>query len=203
MKKLISAILLPICIFALTSWELRADEEAKQQLTDAIQSYSATAQPVLETSVFNLINQQRQANGLNPLLWSNYAAQLARTHSLNMANKLIPFGHQGVEVRFATLRLQIPTLTRFGENVAYNYGYPNPAQVAVNGWLKSPGHYANIMGDFNLTGVGVAKNILGEYYFTQIFVKAATQTILNEEDSEEYYSEAAATVGDSPVSIEE
>jgi uncharacterized protein YkwD len=28
-----------------------------------------------------------------------------------------------------------------------------------------------MIGDFNLTGIGVAKNRAGEYYFTQIFIK--------------------------------
>ena len=32
-------------------------------------------------------------------------------------------------------------------------------------------HYENIIGDFNLTGIGVAVNEKNEYYFTQIFLK--------------------------------
>jgi len=42
---------------------------------------------------------------------------------------------------------------------------------AVKGWINSPGHQKNMVGDYNLTGIGIAKNNVGEYYFTQLFVK--------------------------------
>jgi uncharacterized protein YkwD len=57
------------------------------------------------------------------------------------------------------------------ENVGFNVGYANPASKAVEDWLHSPGHLNNIKGDFELTGIGVAKNKRGKYYFTQIFLK--------------------------------
>ena len=56
------------------------------------------------------------------------------------------------------------------ENVAYNSGYSDPATQAVQGWLKSTGHRQNLEGNYNLTGIGIAKNAKGEYYFTQIFI---------------------------------
>jgi uncharacterized protein YkwD len=54
--------------------------------------------------------------------------------------------------------------------VAFNQGHRDPAAVAVQGWLESPGHRENIEGPYELTGVGVASNAKGEVYFTQIFV---------------------------------
>ncbi len=45
------------------------------------------------------------------------------------------------------------------------------AREVVDGWLHSPGHRRNIMGDFRLTGIGVAEAANGMIYFTQIFVK--------------------------------
>ena len=57
------------------------------------------------------------------------------------------------------------------ENVAFNKGYIQPDATAVKGWLDSPGHHQNILGRYNLTGIGVAQNAKGEYYFTQIFVR--------------------------------
>lgn len=56
------------------------------------------------------------------------------------------------------------------ENVAYNRGYTDPVAKAVEGWLNSSGHRRNIEGNYNLTGIGVAKNSQGAYYFTQIFI---------------------------------
>jgi uncharacterized protein YkwD len=59
------------------------------------------------------------------------------------------------------------------ENVAYNTGYSNPANEAVVGWLKSPGHLRNLQGKYNLTGVGVAANENGDVYLTQIFLNVS------------------------------
>ena len=50
-------------------------------------------------------------------------------------------------------------------------GFSNPGEKAVVGWINSPGHHKNIVGDFNLTGIGIAKNNEGKYYFNQIFIK--------------------------------
>lgn len=127
----------------------------------------------MEQEVFHLINEERAANSLPLLTWSEAAAEEARGHSLNMANKSVPFSHEGSDARFKALTQLIPSLRSFGENVAYNKGYSDPSKTAVSGWIKSPGHYENIMGEFNLTGVGVKKNKQGEYYFTQLFVKTA------------------------------
>jgi len=44
------------------------------------------------------------------------------------------------------------------ENVGYNMGYANPASEVVKVWLHSPEPLKNIKGDFELTGIGVAKN---------------------------------------------
>jgi uncharacterized protein YkwD len=95
-------------------------------------------------------------------------SQVARIHSQNMASGSVPFGHQDFDTRVQTLS-QTFTYRDVGENVSYNQGYSDPVAVAVNGWLNSPGHLNNIVGSFNLTGIGVASNNKGEYFFTQIF----------------------------------
>ena len=58
---------------------------------------------------------------------------------------------------------------RTSENVAMNNS-PIPAQVAVRGWINSEGHKKNMEGDYDLTGVGIARSRNGSWYFTQIFV---------------------------------
>jgi len=42
--------------------------------------------------------------------------------------------------------------------------------VAVDGWLGSPHHRENIEGNFDRTGVGVARARDGTWYYTQIFI---------------------------------
>jgi uncharacterized protein YkwD len=128
----------------------------------------ASALTTLEQTVFRKINQYRQQQGLAALSRNSTITTQARKHSQNMANSR-QLSHNGfdsrVEVIGKTIRWQGAS-----ENVAYNAGFSNPAAQAVNGWLKSAGHLKNIVGNYNLTGIGVAKNSRGEYYFTQIFV---------------------------------
>lgn len=54
----------------------------------------------------------------------------------------------------------------------YNQGYSEEATAAVQGWIKSTGHRQNMEGNFNLTGIGVATNAKGQYYFTQMFIRS-------------------------------
>lgn len=124
----------------------------------------------IEASVHQQINSYRAAKGLGALTIANVIVTQARIHSGNMAAGRTPLDHVGFEGRVAEIRKTI-ALTSSGENVAFNAGFDDPATKAVQDWLNSPGHRANIEGDFNITGIGVAKNSQGEYYFTQIFGK--------------------------------
>lgn len=85
-----------------------------------------------------------------------------------MANGTVPFGHTGFSERVRAIGIPYRGA---GENVAYNQGYSDPATIAVQGWLKSPGHLANIKGNYDKTGIGVASNSKGAIYFTQIFLR--------------------------------
>ncbi|KAJ2778893.1 hypothetical protein H4R18_004320 [Coemansia javaensis] len=49
------------------------------------------------------------------------------------------------------------------ENVAWNY---KDVTSVVEGWKESPGHYANMIGDYNVVGFGVT-----DLYWTQDFAK--------------------------------
>lgn len=123
----------------------------------------------IEQNIHNQINQYRKSIGLNSLIWDETISQQSRIHSANMANGKLPLGHDQFEERAEMIRTKI-AYSQVAENVAFNYGYADPATQAVEGWLKSPGHKKNIEGKFDLAGVGVIKNSKGEYYFTQIFV---------------------------------
>ncbi len=123
----------------------------------------------LEQSIFNQINKYRASQGLPALTRNSAIDNQVRLHSKNMANGTVPFGHNGFSQRLNATGISY----RGGaENVAYNQGHSDPATVAVQGWLKSPGHLANIRGNYNLTGIGVAKNSQGAIYFTQIFIRS-------------------------------
>ncbi|MBE9104767.1 CAP domain-containing protein [Nostoc cf. edaphicum LEGE 07299] len=122
----------------------------------------------IEQSIFNQINNYRVSQGLPALTRNSAIDNQVRLHSKNMANGTVSFGHSGFSERLNATGV---AYRGAAENVAYNQGYGDPATKAVQGWLKSPGHLANIRGNYNQTGIGVAKNSQGAIYFTQIFIR--------------------------------
>ncbi|MGQ4648495.1 CAP domain-containing protein [Lyngbya aestuarii] len=124
----------------------------------------------LEESVHQKINQYRQSRNLPSLTWDAKITQVSRVHSQAMASGKVPVSHQGFDQRVKEISQSLP-YRGAAENVAYNQGYSDPGEQAFQGWLESPGHLKNIEGDFDLTGIGIAKNSQDEYYFTQIFIK--------------------------------
>ncbi|MEH2395127.1 MAG: CAP domain-containing protein [Nostoc sp.] len=138
-------------------------------LTDTIKvAASRIDTAALEQSIFNQINNYRASQGLPALTRNSAIENQARIHSQNMANGTVPFGHTGFSERVRAIGIPYRAA---GENVAYNQGYSDPATIAVQGWLKSPGHLANIKGNYEKTGIGVASNSRGAIYFTQIFLR--------------------------------
>lgn len=132
---------------------------------------TATPPTPLEQSVHQQINQYRSSHNLPPLTLDPRISKVAKAHSQAMANGKVAFGHAGFEQRTNTINRIVPYRTA-AENVGFNKGYSNPAEQAVEGWIKSPGHRINIEGQYNLTGIGIVRNAKGEYYFTQIFIRS-------------------------------
>ncbi|MEB3279593.1 MAG: CAP domain-containing protein [Lyngbya sp.] len=124
----------------------------------------------LKQSVHQRVNEYRASQNLPPLKLDPRISQEAKQHSEAMASGEVPFSHAGSKQRFDTIGETIP-YQKIAENVGYNMGYSDPAQKVVQGWINSEGHRRNIEGNFDLTGIGIAKNAKGEYYFTQIFVR--------------------------------
>ncbi len=123
----------------------------------------------LEQETYRQVNQYRLSQNLPPLQVDERISQVARAHSQDMAKGIATFSHDGFAQRVKAISKKIP-YQKAGENLAVNQGYSDPVAVSVQGWIKSPGHRQNMEGNFHLTGVGVAKNAKGEYYFTQLFI---------------------------------
>jgi hypothetical protein len=123
----------------------------------------------LEQRVHELVNNHRTQMGLEPLSYSEDIATVARRHSRDMARGSVGMGHEGAESRGNALA-RVITFTQFAENIgANNHSASSTAQTALAGWLNSPGHRANIEGNFDLTGIGIVRS--GEtFLFTQIFL---------------------------------
>jgi uncharacterized protein YkwD len=135
---------------------------------------AASEIPDLEKLAFSLINQKRAANGLPPLTWSEEVAKIARLHSENMV-KFNFFSHKGMDGKMVDGRadsLGVTRWTAMGENIAYNRGYRNPIETAVEKWMLSPMHRRNLLNDdWKETAIGIAVTDDGTYFFTQVFLK--------------------------------
>jgi len=128
-------------------------------------SPSPTLAPSLEQQAYARVNEYRRSRGLAALAWNETIAEQARQHSLAMASGRVPFGHEGLDDRLATIRQTIPW-SAAAENVAVS----RTAAGAVDSWLDSSGHLENIVGNYQLTGVGAAA-AGSSVYFTQIFIR--------------------------------
>jgi uncharacterized protein YkwD len=124
----------------------------------------------LEKSVHEQVNQYRAGRNLPALKLDPRISERCRAHSAEMASDRAPFSHDGFEERVKAIGKQI-SYRSAAENLAYNLGYSDPVKLAVEGWIKSPGHRKNMEGEFDLTGVGIVQNAKGKYYFTQIFIR--------------------------------
>jgi len=114
-------------------------------------------------------NRYRASKGLSPLRWHDGIAKIARQHAEQMALGAMPFSHDGFDERVRAF----PVVHRgAGENLALNKGVTDVAAVAVEGWIKSPGHEKNLRGAFNLCGIGAARSPDGTFYLTQLFAHA-------------------------------
>lgn len=133
--------------------------------------------------IHNLINEQRKANGLQPLTWNPTLSKAALNHSADMATRNY-FDHDSPEGQTFSDRYsqvgfncQIPVggyeYSGGGENIMYlegYYGEENIASQTVTGWMNSAGHRANILTSyFQSEGIGVAESDDGKIYATEDF----------------------------------
>lgn len=118
-----------------------------------------------ERAVFDDINAERVAHGLQPLIWSDQVANAGRSHAADM-NQLDYFDH-GSSTRpydgnmenwlpFPRLDFVYPDdFDRAGENIAWGYS----VSEVVPAWMDSPGHRAAILDEYGWTathgGVGI------------------------------------------------
>ncbi len=124
----------------------------------------------LELAVVRLVNAHRTRLHLRKLVADSALARIAREHSRDMAEQRVSFGHDGFSDRAKEAERRYD-FSEIAENVALNdYARARTVAVAVDGWLGSRHHRENIEGNFDRTGVGIARSGDGTYYYTQLFV---------------------------------
>jgi uncharacterized protein YkwD len=126
-----------------------------------------------ERRMLALVNRDRQAAGLSPLLWDDRVAAVSRGHSADMRKTKIvahispTTGSAADRVRAAGIKTAMVL-----ENVARAYG----AGEAHTGLMNSPGHRANVLApQATHIGIGVVlgEEVSGrrEMFITQVFTR--------------------------------
>lgn len=147
------------------------------------QSRTSTADPArFATAAEQLIEKRIAAErklfapDAPPLAHNETLAAIARSRSADMADGA-PFAHEDADGNFVAadrVHARFGPYGSVGENIMEmnsnaRYSAELFAETAVTGWMKSPGHRANILDPaFDASGIGVA--VTGNHAFaTQVF----------------------------------
>lgn len=121
-----------------------------------------------EKEVFNLINQQRTAAGLPALVIDEALQKVARVKAKDMVDKGY-FSHTSPTYGspFDMMKSFGVSYKTAGENIAGN----STNSGAVDAWMNSPGHKANILNNnYNYTGIGVVSSQKYGKVYVQMFI---------------------------------
>jgi uncharacterized protein YkwD len=153
--------------------------------------------PSLEKEVHDLINSERQNNGLSTLSLDSKLSDIARAHSMDMAQNNF-FSHENLRSQDPTARATASGYKCYknygdyytvgiAENIFQNNLYDSItyidlvpihnwntaseiAQSTVQGWMNSPGHRQNILTKtYDREGIGVAISNDDKIYITEDF----------------------------------
>ena len=123
----------------------------------------------LELEVVRLVNIERAAEGLDPLVINPTLMMAARFKSTCMAD-IGYFAHESpVYGNFVNISRQLFgfPMSALGENLGR---FQRSPQIVVAAWMNSPGHRSNIMNPiFTEIGVGAI-----DYHWTQKFANSNT-----------------------------
>jgi uncharacterized membrane protein required for colicin V production len=123
--------------------------------------------PEAEDRMLEMVNAERQKEGLNALRMDEQLRQLARAHSTEMF-QMGYFAHNSPVSGSPFDRMKQAGIhfSAAGENLAYA---PN-TEIAHEGLMNSPGHRANILRrEFGKVGIGIMKSDFRGSMFSQEF----------------------------------
>lgn len=121
----------------------------------------------LELETLDLINNYRAGLGLKRLEKINHISYKSEEHDLYMIQNNV-FNHYDFISRSENI-IKVLGAQTVAENIAFNYNTP---KTVLDGWLNSPSHKKNIIGNFTHFGIAIRENPLtGEKYYTNIFAK--------------------------------
>lgn len=117
-------------------------------------------------AVINLINQNRQAAGLAPLVRDESLMLVAQTRATEISSYFSHYRPNGTTC-FTALDAMSCSYWCAGENIAYGQRH---ADWVMRDWMNSPSHKDNIMyADYGKVGVGLFEGADGVLYWVQVF----------------------------------
>lgn len=123
----------------------------------------------LNQQYLELVNQHRIALKLRPLTYNPIVEEIALSHSKGMASHGRPFGHVGFNIRCRRLKNRLGQIKLCGEIVAMGQ---KDIKSVFKAWMDSPKHREELEQEaFTHTGLGIAKDVRGVRYWTQMFVE--------------------------------
>lgn len=115
--------------------------------------------------VAELVNRERESNGLSPLVYRSDLQPAADTRANEIVSVLSHTRPDGSSC-FTVIGEDV-FYSALGENIAAGY---RSAEAVMNGWMNSPGHRANILSD-SFTGIAVGLvSDGGTRYWVQLFI---------------------------------
>ena len=130
--------------------------------------YTTQSVSAQEQKMANLLNQDRNNNGLGALTLDAELCRIARIKSADMrdnryfAHESPTYGRVGEMLRHFGYRFSAA-----GENIAHHANV-DKTQAA---FMSSQGHRQNILGGWTKMGIGIVTDANGYIYATQIFAK--------------------------------
>jgi uncharacterized protein YkwD len=129
-----------------------------------------------ELLIFQQMNAARVGLGLPPLRINPLLQEAAQGHANNMA-QLDRYGDSGTDGHILNGHDVVWRVNQtgyrwsvLGENVAYNWGFSDPAQELFDQWWGSPEHQANMLNRlYREVGIGVAVSASGKMYGVEDF----------------------------------
>lgn len=162
----VSTLMPLLAIVTLLSFTSCSTESFPEDDIKAIELLNPPQAKAIEIEALELINNHRITNGLSALRDLGTIKAVAFTHTDYMI-EVSDVSHDNFYQR--KLSLEANANARIvSENVAFGF---SSAQSVVNAWLNSPGHKANIEGDFTDFDISAEQDEDGKWYFTNIFIK--------------------------------
>lgn len=161
---LLRVLLLVAIVFTMNSCSSDSSENTTPQtVNEKITNFSYSS---TELETMALINAYRVSIGLNELKAIDHISFKSEQHDNYMITNNV-VNHDDFVSRSENI-IKVLGAKSVAENIAFNYNTP---QGALDAWLKSSGHKANIEGNFTHFGLAIRVNAEGKKYYTNIFAK--------------------------------